>query len=42
MTDDPSLTLNRGRRVLATEAAAVAALEQRLDASFEREEEDRL
>lgn len=33
---DASLTITRGRRVLATEAAAVAALEGRLDASFER------
>ena len=33
---DPSLTLARGRRVLATEAEAVAALEHRLDGSFVR------
>lgn len=33
---DPSLMIARGRRVLATEAAAVAALEQRLDDSFAR------
>ena len=33
---DPSLMIARGRRVLATEAAAVAALEHRLDDSFAR------
>lgn len=33
---DQSLTIARGRRVLATEAAAVAALEHRLGASFEQ------
>jgi arabinose-5-phosphate isomerase len=33
---DPSQTLARGRRVLATEAEAVAALEHRLDGSFVR------
>jgi arabinose-5-phosphate isomerase len=31
---DPSQMISRGQRVLATEAAAVAALESRLDASF--------
>jgi arabinose-5-phosphate isomerase len=34
MNDDTSLLIARGRRVLATEADAVAALEHRLDASF--------
>ena len=33
---DPSQMIDRGRRVLATEAAAVAALEQRLDENFAR------
>jgi arabinose-5-phosphate isomerase len=33
---DPSLMIARGRRVLATEAAAVAALEARLDDAFAR------
>jgi arabinose-5-phosphate isomerase len=33
---DPSLMIARGRRVLATEAAAVAALEVRLDDAFAR------
>jgi arabinose-5-phosphate isomerase len=33
---DPSQMIARGRRVLATEAAAVAALEQRLDENFAR------
>jgi len=33
---DSSLTITRGRRVLATEATAVAALEDRLDATFDR------
>jgi arabinose-5-phosphate isomerase len=33
---DPSQMIARGRRVLATEAAAVAALEHRLDESFAR------
>ena len=33
---DPSLMIARGRRVLATEAEAVAALEHRLDVSFAR------
>ena len=33
---DPSQMIDRGRRVLATEAAAVAALEHRLDESFAR------
>ncbi len=33
---DPSLMIARGRRVLATEAEAVAALEHRLDDSFAR------
>jgi arabinose-5-phosphate isomerase len=34
--NDPSHLIARGRRVLATEAAAVAALEHRLDAAFAR------
>jgi arabinose-5-phosphate isomerase len=34
--NDPSNLIARGRRVLATEAAAVAALEHRLDAAFAR------
>jgi arabinose-5-phosphate isomerase len=34
--NDPSHLIARGRRVLATEAAAVAALEHRLDAAFVR------
>ena len=33
---DPSTMIARGRRVLATEAAAVAGLESRLDAAFAR------
>ena len=33
---DPSQMIDRGRRVLATEAAAVAALEHRLDENFAR------
>ena len=33
---DPSQMIDRGRRVLATEAAAVAALEDRLDENFAR------
>ena len=33
---DPSQMIERGRRVLATEAAAVAALEHRLDENFAR------